>query len=506
MKIRLVKFYLFLFITTLLTGFFFILPDFLNYPTNGIKGYLYTFGHFGLVCIPLFLLLYLISLNKYIFTLTFPVFTLLGSIIGYYSFRYKATLTPMLVDATFNNDLQTSLDVIPLELIFFLLIYLLLSIYIVYYRAKNILVKYKIIHFIAISVSLLGLFNLNNRIVNTFMQHFPLSVYRSLSEYSKLNSDYAINRINPDSKLSNNSKDSTIVIFVLGETLRADHLSLNGYRRKTTPNLEKRKNLISLSNIYSEYTYTNPSVAHILTRADSTSYIRAKKEKSFIQLFNQCNYQTTWLANQDASKSYYSFMKECDTLIYGHPEKSVYTYSKWLDEDLLPHFNRILKKNSETCQLIILHTIGSHWYYNSHFSEEFIQFKPLAKSKVVAQNTEQEMINSYDNTILYMDYFVNEVIQKNENEKSILIYLSDHGEALGENGQWLHASDNDILHRPASFIWFSDKYLSSHKKAYSNLIKNKDKRYRTDFLYHTILSAGNIPSSVIDENLNIFSK
>ncbi len=505
MQFKKLKFYFFLFAITVWAGVFFILPDFLIYPTIGFKGTIYRYLHFLLVCIPLFFTLYLLAINKYIFKVLFPAFILLGSLIGYYSFRYKAIFTPMILDATLHNDIRTSLDVVTLELLIFILIQFFLAFFIIKYRNK-ITIKKTFLHLILASLSLIILFSINGRVTNTFKQHFPGSLYYNFTEYWLLNKEKNTSRLNPDISLRDNCNDSTFIVFVLGESLRADHLSLNGYERKTTPNLDKRENLITLSNIYSEYTYTNPSVAHILTRADEQHYERAKTEKSFISLFNQANYHTVWLANQEASEYYYSFMKECDTIIYSHPEKSVYTYSKWLDEDLLPSFNETIKKPKSCCQLVILHTIGSHWFYNSHFSDEFAQFKPLANSKVVTQNTKQEMINSYDNTILYMDYFVDNLIKAIENKNSILIFLSDHGESLGENGSWLHASSNNkFLHLPASFIWFSKKYLSTHQEAYNNLVENKDKRYRTDFLYHTILSAGNIPTTIINKNLNLFS-
>ncbi len=458
------------------------------YPTKGIQGIIYTTLHFFLTCIPLVLILHIISLNKYVFSVNFPIFSLLGSIIGYYSFRYKAIFTPVILDATLNNDLRTSLDVVPAELIVYILIQLFITFLIVKYRYQKISIKKSKLQLVVSIALLILIFSINTRVKNTFLQHFPSSVFHNLYEYSLLTKiEKNENRINPDENLKAECADSTIVVLIIGESLRADHLSLNGYNRKTTPNLDKRNHLVSLSNIYSKYTYTNPSVAHILTRANEKNYELSKTEKSFITLFNQCGYQSSWIANQEANKYYYSFMKEADTLIYCNPDKSVYSYSKWLDEDLLPHFKRILKSN-DNCKLIILHTIGSHWYYNNHFLEEFAKFKPITSSKVVAQNDSLQMVNSYDNTILYMDYFVEQVIQNIENKNSILIYLSDHGESY-----------------PASFIWFSTKYLNSHQKAYENLIQNKDKNYKTDFLYHSILNAGNIPSSVIDDSLNVFS-
>lgn len=441
-------------------------------------------------------------LNKYVFAVFFPVFIVLGSTIGFYSYFYKATLTPMILDATLNNDFRTSLDVMPVQLFVYVLISLIVSIIAVRYRFKKIEIRSAAVYLVALSLILYVLFSVNDRIKTSFYQHFPFSLYYNINQYNKLNSPFDSERIMPDTIRNYQSKEGLTIVFIIGETLRADHLSLNGYARETTPRLSKRENLISFPNIYSEYTYTNPSVAHIMTRADSANKERANKETSFVPLFKASGFYTAWIANQEPAKSYISFMKECDTLIYAHPEKSVYTYSAWLDEDLLPayHFVNDLAKQDK---LFILHTIGSHWYYNNHFSPSFEKFKPVTRSKIVSQNSQESIVNSYDNTVLYTDFFIDSVISTLVSKNAIVIFLSDHGEALGEGGNWLHANDNKALRNPACVIWCSDSYIQNYPEKFDALKANKNNRYRTDFLFHTILSAGNIPSKIIEKEYDM---
>ncbi|MBN2765108.1 MAG: phosphoethanolamine transferase [Paludibacteraceae bacterium] len=433
-----------------------------------------------------------------------PLLTLTGVTIGYYSYFYKAALTPMIVDATLNNDLGTSLDMITPFQIIITIICVALSVGTVIYRFKRIVVNKQIIHFAIAGVIFTLIFSINDRVSNSFNQHFPVSLYYNLNEYRKLNKNRHLSRINPEPGINYLQNEELNIVFIIGESLRANNLSINGYQRSTTPLLSARKNVISFKNIFSEYTYTNPSVAHILTRADSVHANRAKTEKSFITTFNSCGFYTVWLANQDAAITYYPFMMECDTLIYARPEKSVYTYSDWLDEDLFPSFDQTLNR-PEKAKLIILHTIGSHWYYNSHYSDDFSQFTPVTRSKIISQNTAEEIINSYDNSVLYTDFFINSIIEKLQHTNSVVIYLSDHGEALGEDGNWLHANDNEHLKNPACLIWYSDAYRIKNPEKILAISQNQNLKFRTDYLYHSILSAGNIPSKIIDESLNIFS-
>ena len=81
-------------------------------------------------------------------------------------------------------------------------------------------------------------------------------------------------------------------------------------------------------------------------------------------------------------------------------------------------------------KLIILHTIGSHWWYNLHYTKEYEVYKPVLKSKIIAYCTDEEIRNSYDNTILYTDYILSEIIDKLKDKNAVLIFVSDHGDAL----------------------------------------------------------------------------
>lgn len=502
---NILKYFILVFLATLFTGVFFILPDFLDNPFNGLKGFFTLFFQWGIICIVSFFLIYSIAANKYLFSILFPVYCFIGSIIAYFRYAYKVSLTPMIIDATLHNDTRTSLDLISFELILFVVISVAISIVFVIYRFKEINLSKSYLHIIPSLFLFVVLLNSSHRLQNSLANRFPLNVYYNVKAYHELNNEKIKEKINPDTLfMCENRTDSLIVAFVIGESLRADHLSLNEYERETNPLLSKRTNIFSLSHIYTEYSYTNRSIPHILTRADSIYIERAFNEMSFIPFFNKCGFYSSWISNQDAAHTYVSFMNECDTLIYAHPEKSTYNYNLWLDEDLLPIFDDLLSKNYPR-QLFILHTIGSHWFYNSHFSDPYKIFEPICSSRIITQCTAEEIINSYDNTVVYTDFFLDNLIQRLENKNAVLIYLSDHGEVLGEDGQWLHASGNEASKYPASIVWMSEKYKNNFPEKVTSLEENQKKYYRTDFLYPSILSAGDIHSEIIDRSLDIFT-
>jgi glucan phosphoethanolaminetransferase (alkaline phosphatase superfamily) len=151
--------------------------------------------------------------------------------------------------------------------------------------------------------------------------------------------------------------------------------------------------------------------------------------------------------------------------------------------------------------------IGSHWWYESRYPDKFRVFKPVIKSKYIPSNTSEEMINSYDNTILYLDYFMSNIISslKTSKTKTLLIYLSDHGELLGENGKWLHAQEDEASKNPAMILWYSDEFKTAYPEIVAALKENQFKFFSTDFFYHSILDLYKVQNFDYQKEKSVFS-
>lgn len=493
---------LFVFIITVAYALIFTLSEFSDSPYYNIHDFMVLAFQWVAIAVGTFGLLYLLSINKYIFAITFPLLVAFSTVLAYYRYTVNATLTPMTIELALINDLRTNMQVVSWQLVSLILLSLVVSVAIVWLRWKKISFTRPYIHLIVA----LGIIFMTNSFIpqlkRPLTQRMPYSIYYNFKLYFEIRDVAAEHRETFTSESVANS-DSLVVVFVIGESLRNDHLQINGYERETTPYLMEEDNLVSLIDIYSEECFTHTSVPQIMTRADSANPQRAYDEQSFVTIFKDAGFRTTWIANQESVATYAYFMNECDTLIYVNGDKSVYTFDKWLDEDILPHLENELQDDNPT-QLHILHSIGSHWWYNSHYTDEFERYTPVIKSRVVSSNTQEEMINSYDNTILYTDFFIKETIDLIRDKKSILIFLSDHGESLGEDGYYLHGADRPELHYPAAFVWYSDKYAQSFPDMIENLKDNSDKRYRSDYLFHSIIDAADITTEYIEPQLSIF--
>lgn len=486
---------------SVLYGVFFTFSDFYGTPFDDIKDLIILSLQWWVVVVATFGLLWLLSVNKYIFAVCFPLLTVISSILAYFRYTARVSLTPMAIDLALVNDARTSMDVVSPMLIVCMLTALPASLIAVVYRLRRVHLSHTWLH-LMMSVALITVFDRVWMLSNPVQQRIPYNVFYAWKDYWENRREIGDVRPVFGGKTVCAS-DSLTVVFVLGESLRAKNMQINGYERTTTPFLCQEKNAVSLPHIAAQYGVTHLSVPYILTRANPQNPDRAYSERSFVSLMKQAGYRTTWIANQESVSTFIYFMKECDSLIYVNSGKSLYVLDKWLDADMLPAFDETLKRDDNR-NFILLHTIGSHWYYNSHFPDSMAPYQPVLKSKVISSNTHDEMRNAYDNTIVYSDYFWHQLFNRLRHRPAILIYLSDHAECMGEDGLYTHGTDHPALYETASFVWFSDAYARRFPKKVEALQKNKNRKYNASFLFHSILDAADIRSPYIQAHENIF--
>lgn len=480
-----VKYILFAASVSLWSTLCFVLPDFIDNPHEGIAGWLAICAYVGALGIVQFLLAYAINTYRLIAAIIYPIYAIIGAGLAYYRVVFHTTLTPTILDATLHTNAEEALGVISWTLIGWILANIIIASLFVAYRWKKIELTHPWAHCMIAIACLLLYTHCNSRLRISIRQRYPMNVVNVVKDYTQ-SRRHQEERIIP--LYTTENTDEIKLIFVIGEAVRADHLGLNGYLPNTTPLLEKEKNLISFPFIYSPFTHTTASVPYIITRADSAHNDRSDLETSFIPVLQQCGYRTYWISNQDIGGNFAYFPNECDSCIFVNKGKTDYVFHPWLDEDLLPVIRNIRQTDSGK-QAYIIHLIGSHWYYNNHVPVERQVFQPVTTNRLITANSEEQIIHSYDNTILYMDSIVEEIITYFRQDCAILIYLADHSESLGEGGRWLHASDAEEQKHPACFIWYSDKYQKLFDNKVQAAQKNRTKVYNTDFLFYSILSA-----------------
>lgn len=502
LKSKLSQALLFVAVVTLLYGIFYVFADFHNMPYRGIKDFFILFMQWVAVEFAVFALLYLLSVNKYIFAITFPALSSFCSILSYFRFTTNVSFSADVIDLALVNDAKTCMEVITWPLIIFFAASIAISSVIVRIRFRHIDFSRNWHIASALALAVIIATNTIQALRNPISPRIPFCIYTAFNDY--FHNKREISEFRPEFSGEIICKsDSLTVVFILGESVREKNLQIGGYHRATTPLLCQEKNVVAIHHIYSEYGFTHTSVPYLLTRADSLHHNRAYHERSFINLFKKAGYCTYWLSNQESTGTYVYFMNEADSLNFANSCKSVYSFDKWLDEDLLPLYRKALKGNSSH-KLIILHAIGSHWWYNGHYTDKFAKWKPEAKSRVFSSNSIEELTNSYDNTILYSDHIWHNIINGVRQSNSIVIYLSDHSENLGEGGLYGHGQDHPASHYPGCWIWYSESFASKYPQKVVALRGNCNRPYNSSFLFHTILDAGDITTKYLEHSSNLF--
>ncbi len=291
-----------------------------------------------------------------------------------------------------------------------------------------------------------------------------------------------------------------IYVLVIGETLRPDRLQLNGYNRATTPRLSGTKNVISYTNMVSPWAWTRMSVPVILSRKSATDQRYFPTETSVVAAFKEAGFSTAWLSTQsplgvhDSSIALHA--SEAEQVQYLNPVG--YKKEGFYDDILLPAFERVLQQNEQK-QLIVLHTLGSHFSYADRYPQAFDLFTPSGKGQSISmhdQNSKVLLNNAYDNSVAYTDFILFNLIKQLEQSQSIsgLFYVSDHGENIfdGQCNKSGHGHNTERDYRVASILWTSEQYNLQYPQKKSLAEQRREQPLITTNVFHSFLDLAGI--------------
>ncbi|MBI3783886.1 MAG: lipid A phosphoethanolamine transferase [Deltaproteobacteria bacterium] len=294
------------------------------------------------------------------------------------------------------------------------------------------------------------------------------------------------------------------VVVVLGESARADHFSINGYGRPTTPALAATRNLVSFANVTSCATMTRASVPCLMTRATASTMSVSLDETSFISIFNRLGFTSAWLSANgvygDHDSAVSAIAKEASVREFrcSNPRADGVV----LDGDLVPALDRFLDNHSGRL-LAVLHTEGSHWPYDARYPSSFARFTPAFDHSTFVSWDHEPLINAYDNSVLYTDAVLAQIIERLRHRYALMLYVADHGEMLGEDGRYMHGQECPEVRHVPMLWWASDSFLDAHPQRFARL---KNRRYEAvshDYVFHSLLDCAGIKSPAIDPNLSL---
>ncbi|HBH49614.1 MAG TPA: hypothetical protein DDX98_13290 [Bacteroidales bacterium] len=299
-----------------------------------------------------------------------------------------------------------------------------------------------------------------------------------------------------------------VYILVIGESSRYKNWNLHGYNRLTTPQLNNNKNLVVFNHVISPSFNTTVSIPLIVTSKNVNSNT-ADTLFSLPAILREAGFFTYWISNQTTmGNNIGSIAEEADTLIHLVPKEQV------AFDGELTHIVANILTNLKTNTFIILHTQGSHYPYQNRYPENFEIFIPaVEKNKhipVTAKHKEQ-IINSYDNTILYTDFVLSTLIDnlKQDSLRAALMYVSDHGENLFDYphigfGRGFGKLSPELFHVPM-LIWTSEAYKQANKELVNRLRKNSQLKISTENAMYTAIELAGVYWPDFDSTYSIAS-
>lgn len=372
----------------------------------------------------------------------------------------------------------------------------------------NVAIFFKI-HKVAKASGIHGKEAINYAIDNTYKKYskiFPSNVF--IGFYDAIN--YYLENKNFDEKIKNyafeaqlnpEKKDAKqIFVLVLGETARNANFGLYGYHRATTPNLEKEKNLIAFDNMYSSATLTAQSIPQIITRATPDHFKIQYNEKTMVDAFKEAGFYTAWIGNQDMPLPVTKRLAKA--VDYYYTSKSEVNATDKYDIEANTLLNKIIKASKKDKILIVIHSLGSHFRYSNRYPDPFEKFRPTISKKGydnITYEYKQALINSYDNSILYTDYFLSTIIktlERQKNTESSMLYLSDHGENLYDDDKKMIF--HGTLHPPRYeyhipyLIWTSNTYNQNNPNIVEHLKMNASKKASSTSTFSTFINMADI--------------
>lgn len=312
-------------------------------------------------------------------------------------------------------------------------------------------------------------------------------------------------------KARQKEKKKTLVILVVGETARAKSFSLNGYERETNPKLAK-DDVVSFSNAYSCGTSTAESVPCIFSHFGREDYSSrtAGHYENVLDVLSHAGVDVLWRDNNSGCKGACARVEYED--VSNLPVPEMCNREECFDEIMLHRLqDKLQQMNGDI--LVVLHQKGSHGpAYYKRYPDAFRKFTPECTDNAPQNCPQATLRNAYDNTILYTDHFLHQTITFlkgiSDNYDSVMLYVSDHGESLGENGIYLHGlpymlAPDEQRHIPM-IAWISEGYSSKHGLSLDCLEKQREMPISHDNISHLLLGLFGVETTIYKEDHDLF--
>ena len=357
-------------------------------------------------------------------------------------------------------------------------------------------------------------FGRNNNQVRYYINTFNY-IY-AVGRYYKRNADAKRTFVILDDKpelMANINKKPRVVVLMVGETARMQNFSLYGYEKETNPLLGKDKEIIVFKNVASCGTATAVSLPCMFSSLPRKKFdvTDAQYTQNLLDIAQAAGYQVIWKDNDDGCKK---VCKRVTTIDAKDGNKQPYCFGNYCHDDILLDGLEEYLQGITKDTVLVLHMMGSHGpTYYKRYPDAFKKFVPACDTANLQDCTTEQIVNTYDNTIVYSDYIIKsviEILKKQNNLQTSMLYVSDHGESLGENNIYLHGLPYAIApeeqKKVPMILW-----LSTEARQALNLDADCLRQQAAaenishDNYFHSVLKMLSIKTSAYDGSLDVFA-
>ncbi len=493
----------------------------------------FTFAMSLFLCLVLlfFVLLLLLASVKFTFKPILITVLIIAAAVSYFMDNYGTIIDAPMIQNLMETDFNEAIELITLKLIFHLFVFGVLPAAWIY----RIEIQYKlfgseILRRLVLLVCAIGLlagtiylnykdfsFVLRNNHSLRYLINPNYPIYSFVKYFKDLRqTPLVVHELGSDARQHLTWQErgkKAVVVLVVGETARAENFALNGYGQATNPRLSK-EDIINFPNAHSCGTATAISLPCMFSNLKHSGFsdLDAKQNENLVDVLQHAKVNILWLDNNSGCKGVCQRVPSKNTEILNVPGLCV--EGECYDDVMLGELQNYLDQ-SQGNTVVVLHQKGSHGpAYYKRYPSEFKVFGPECTRNEVQDCSQAEIKNAYDNTILYTDHFLAEVIKllkTNEaNYHTAMIYMSDHGESLGENGIYLHGlpyafAPDQQTHIPF-IVWLSKNFSDSFHLDTECLKRHRTVAYSHDNLFHSMLGLLDIKTNVYEASSDIFAQ
>lgn len=304
-------------------------------------------------------------------------------------------------------------------------------------------------------------------------------------------------------------KKPALMVLVLGETARAANWGLSGYTRQTTPELAEL-GVINFASVTSCGSNTEVSLPCIFSPWGRRQYDekRIRGSESLLDVAARAGFRVVWIDNQSGCKGVCNGVEETRPAVAEMPP-ALCDGERCFDEAMVKTLEKTVAATPGNL-LVVMHQMGNHGpAYYKRYPDAFKHYTPACEDSDLAHCAQQNIVNAYDNAIRYTDHVIASTVRYLRDEKThdtAMIYVSDHGESLGENGLYLHglpyAIAPEVQTRVPMVMWLSPGYANSFALSGSCLAERAKAPVEHDHLFHTMLGMLDVNTSVYETEMD----